>query len=63
MVPALVLVGEEDRSLPPPLSRRIHALLRDSTLAVIPAAGHLSALEQPAAVTESILGFLGAHAN
>lgn len=62
-VPALVLVGEEDRSLPPPLSRRIHALLRDSTLAVIPAAGHLSALEQPAAVTESILGFLGAHAN
>lgn len=60
-VPALVLVGAEDRSLPPPLSRRIHTLLRNSTFSVIPAAGHLSALEQPAAVTEAILSFLEAH--
>lgn len=62
-VPALVLVGEEDRSLPPPLSRRIHTLLRNSTLSVIPAAGHLSALEQPRAVNDAILSFLAAHAN
>lgn len=61
-VPALVLVGEEDRSLPPTLSRRIHDRLRHSTLDLIPAAGHLSALEQPAPVTEAILGFLAAHA-
>lgn len=62
VVPALVLVGEEDRSLPPPLSRRIHERLRHSAFRLIPGAGHLSALEQPAAVTEAILGFLGAHA-
>ena len=62
-VPALVLVGEEDRSLPPVLSRRIHAFLRGSTFVEIPAAGHLSALEQPAQVTEAILGFLEAHAS
>jgi 3-oxoadipate enol-lactonase len=57
-VPALVLVGEEDRSLPPSLARRIHDLLPDSGLVQIPAAGHLSALEQPATVNEAILDFL-----
>lgn len=61
-VPALVLVGEEDRSLPPALSRRIHDRLRCSTFGVISAAGHLSPLEQPAPVTDAILGFLTAHA-
>lgn len=62
-VPALVLVGEEDRSLPPPLSRRIHDRLRHSTFGLIPAAGHLSSLERPAPVTDAILRFLAAHAN
>lgn len=62
-VPTLVLVGAEDQSLPPPLSRRIHDRLGDSTFSVIPAAGHLSALEQPTRVTDAILRFLGAHAN
>lgn len=61
-VPALVLVGEEDRSLPPPLARRLHHRLRDSTLSVIPAAGHLSALERPSEVTDAMLDFLTAHA-
>lgn len=56
--PALVLVGEEDRSLPPALSRRMHDALPDSTFVRIPAAGHLSALERPEPVTEAILGFL-----
>ncbi len=62
-VSALVLVGEEDRSLPPPLSRRIHERLRDSTFRIVPGAGHLSALEQPSAVTDSILDFLGRRAD
>jgi pimeloyl-ACP methyl ester carboxylesterase len=62
-VPALVLVGEEDRSLPPPLSRRIHDRLRHSTFGLIPGAGHLSSLEQPAPVTDAITGFLAAHAS
>lgn len=59
-VPALVLAGEEDRSLPPPLSRRIHDRLPRSTLRIIPAAGHLSALERPGPVNEALLGFLSA---
>lgn len=59
-VPALVLVGEEDRSLPVALSRRIHARLPDSTYTVIPGAGHLAALERPAQVKEAIIGFLAA---
>lgn len=57
-VPALVLVGAEDRSLPPFLSHRIHDLLPDSRLIEVAAAGHLSALEQPVAVNEAILDFL-----
>jgi pimeloyl-ACP methyl ester carboxylesterase len=61
--PALVLVGAEDRSLPAPVSRRIHDRLRHSAFTLIPAAGHLSALEQPAAVTDAILPFLAAHAH
>lgn len=59
-VPSLVMVGEEDRSLPPALSRRIHEGLPDSTLRVVRRAGHLSALEQPTQVNDAIAGFLGA---
>lgn len=62
-VPALVLVGEQDHSLPPSLSRRIHGGLRHATFAMIPAAGHLSALERPAAVTDAMLAFLAADGN
>lgn len=60
-VPALVLVGEEDRSLPVPLSHRIHERLPDSSFQVIQRAGHLSALEQPAQVNEAMARFLAAH--
>lgn len=62
-VPVLVLVGEEDQSLPPPLSRRLHTGLRDSTFAIVPAAGHLSALEQPSVVNARLLSFLQTHGN
>ena len=57
-VPSLVMVGEEDRSLPPALSRRIHEGLQDSTLSVVRGAGHLSALEQPDQVNDAMTGFL-----
>ena len=60
-VPALVLVGEEDRSLPVALSRRIHDRLPNSAFEVISAAGHLSPLERPAQVTDAILRFLMRH--
>lgn len=57
-VPTLVVVGSEDKSLPPSLSREMDKRLPDSELVVVPEAGHLSALEQPEAVTAAILEFL-----
>lgn len=57
-VPALVLVGEEDRSLPPAVSQRIHERIPNSTFVRVPGAGHLSALEQPERVTEAMASFI-----
>jgi 3-oxoadipate enol-lactonase len=60
--PVLVLVGEEDASLPPAVSRRLHDRLRHSAFGLVRGAGHLSSLEQPAQVTQAILTFLSANA-
>ena len=56
--PSLVIVGEEDASLPPRLSREIADALPNSSFVVIPKAGHLSALEKPDEVTAAMLQFL-----
>ncbi len=57
-VPALVLVGTEDVALPPERSRSLAAGLRASRLVEVPGAGHLSALEAPAAVGAAMASFL-----
>jgi pimeloyl-ACP methyl ester carboxylesterase len=57
-VPTLVVVGAEDRSLPPRLSGQIAERMPNASLVEIDGAGHLSALEQPEAVTDAMLGFL-----
>jgi len=56
--PCLVIVGEEDASLPPVVSREIAEAVPGARLVTVPGAGHLSALEQPAAVTRAMLDFL-----
>ncbi|MCW5574823.1 MAG: alpha/beta fold hydrolase [Burkholderiales bacterium] len=56
--PALVVVGEDDHGTPPEMARQIQANLRGSELLIIPAAAHLSNIEQPAAFNEAMLGFL-----
>lgn len=56
--PSLVIVGEEDASLPPPLSQEIADAIPNASLVMIPGAGHLSALEKPNEVTEAMLRFL-----
>jgi pimeloyl-ACP methyl ester carboxylesterase len=56
--PSLVIVGDEDVSLPPPCSREIASALPNSSLVVVAESGHLSSLEQPEAVTEAMLAFL-----
>lgn len=58
-VPTLVIVGAEDASLPVSYSREISDAISGSSLVVVPEAGHLSALEQPEAVTDAMLSFLG----
>jgi 3-oxoadipate enol-lactonase len=57
-MPALVIVGEEDASLPVPISQEITDALPNASLVVIPGAGHLSALEKPEEVTKAMLRFL-----
>jgi pimeloyl-ACP methyl ester carboxylesterase len=57
--PALVVYGEQDTVLSP-RSEQLLMLraLPDARLVQIPAAGHLSAAEQPEAVAEALVGFL-----
>lgn len=57
-VPALVIVGECDGLLPPPLSRAIASGLPDASLVVVEKAGHLTALERPELVNPAIASFL-----
>jgi pimeloyl-ACP methyl ester carboxylesterase len=57
-VPALVLVGEEDRAQPPARSRQIASGLANAELVVVPEAGHLAAVEQPEVVSETMRDFL-----
>jgi pimeloyl-ACP methyl ester carboxylesterase len=54
-VPALVVVGEEDTLTPPDAARAMAGLLPKSELVVLPGAGHLTPLENPAGVSDAIL--------
>lgn len=57
-VPALVIVGAEDELTPPSDAEAMRRGIAGSRLVEIPAAGHLSNLEQPEAFNEALLGFL-----
>jgi 3-oxoadipate enol-lactonase len=56
--PALIIVGEEDMLTPVVASELMHRTIPRSTLHVIPQAGHLSNLEQPAMFNLALHGFL-----
>jgi pimeloyl-ACP methyl ester carboxylesterase len=60
-VPTLVVVGEHDRPFPPERARTIAAAIPGAKLAVIPGAGHLSTIEQPEAVNDVLVPFIGDH--
>jgi pimeloyl-ACP methyl ester carboxylesterase len=57
-VPTLVLVGEEDVLTPPDEARAMAAAVPGARLEVIPRAGHLANLENPAAVNTALEAFL-----
>lgn len=56
--PTLVLVGEEDQVTPPEHAKEIAAAVPGARLVVLPDCGHLSTLEQPAAVTRALVDWL-----
>jgi pimeloyl-ACP methyl ester carboxylesterase len=57
-VPTLVIVGEEDASLPVGCSREIAQAIEGASLVVVPRAGHLSTLEQPEIVARAMRDFI-----
>jgi 3-oxoadipate enol-lactonase len=57
-LPTLIIVGESDAITPPELSRTMHQAIPGSKLSIIPSAGHMSPMEQPAAVANAIQEFL-----
>lgn len=52
--PTLVLCGEHDAMTPPSLHRDMAGLLRNASLVVVPASGHLVPIEQPDAVNAAL---------
>jgi len=57
--PTLILVGAEDGVTPPALSQDMQGAIGGATLVILPDAGHLSSMEQPAAFNEALAQFLG----
>lgn len=58
-VPALIVVGSEDRARPPADSEHLAATIPGARLAFIPGAGHLAALERPDETATLVSEFLG----
>jgi 3-oxoadipate enol-lactonase len=57
-LPTLIVVGEDDQGTPVAASKAIHELIKGSELVVLPAAAHLSNMEQPEAFTAALTKFL-----
>ena len=49
-LPTLILCGDADRMTPVKFSQYLHEQIAGSQLVVVPGAGHMVMLEQPAAV-------------
>jgi pimeloyl-ACP methyl ester carboxylesterase len=56
--PTLVVAGEEDEVTVPGHAEEMASQIPHARLVTIPECGHLSTLEQPAAVTQALLGWL-----
>lgn len=57
-MPALVVVGEDDKATPVESSRTMAATIPGAQLAIIPGAGHVSNIEQPGAFNQALAAFL-----
>lgn len=56
-VPALIVVGQEDKITPPSMAEAMNKLIRHPTLVIVPRAGHMSPMEQPEDVTTALRRF------
>jgi 3-oxoadipate enol-lactonase len=56
--PTLIIVGDQDTVTPPAVAEDMRRSIAGSTLVVLPEAGHLSSLEQPAAFDAALAQFL-----
>ena len=57
-IPVLIVVGEEDTSEPPHISREMHGRIPGSRLEVIPGCGHRCNEERPETFNRIVEGFL-----
>lgn len=57
-VPTLILWGGRDRLIPPKGAQWFHQALPNSRLVVLPTAGHIPIVEEPAASVRPVLAFL-----
>ena len=57
-IPVQIIVGEDDPGMPVATAKVVQSRIRDSKLAVIRSARHLSNLEQPEAFNSALLEFL-----
>ena len=60
-VPTVVMWGDRDTKTPRTLSENIAAGLKDSRLVTIPAAGHLSCVDNPEGFVDEFMTFIAAH--
>jgi pimeloyl-ACP methyl ester carboxylesterase len=62
-LPTLILCGDADRMTLVKFSQFLHEQIASSQLVVVPDAGHMVMLEQPAAVAENVAAFLSSFAS
>ena len=56
--PTLVLCGRQDALTPPALAEEMAGAIGGATLAIVEQSGHLSTMEQPAAVNAHLAAWL-----
>ena len=62
-VPILIVWGREEKSIPLPIGKEMHRILKDSRLVILDQAGHCSHDDQPDLFNKLTLDFLAPHMN
>jgi 3-oxoadipate enol-lactonase len=57
-IPVLIMVGKEDKITPIAAAQQMHEIIKDSSLQIIPHAGHVTNMENPTAFNSHLVKFL-----